>query len=217
MKPMPQHPQRVPRLAVVAAALAFAAASPGCALLFGSGGEPPRFYVLSPDPPADVASSSLDGVALGVGPISLPRYLDRDEIVTRVGANQLEMSRRSLWAEPIGGNFRDVLIQNLEARLPGLSATAFPWRRSRAPDYAVALDVARFEATSDGQAVLSARWRISDVASGDVLARRESFLTEPIPSAGTKGAVAALGRTLAELSDEIAQQLVSVARSAPRR
>src|SRR5262245_29647809 len=83
----------------------------GCASLVRSSSDPVRLYVLSLEPPAAAPESVPGSLTLGFGPVSLPGYLDRQGIVTRVAANRLESARNDLWAEPLGANLRDVLAQ----------------------------------------------------------------------------------------------------------
>src|SRR5262249_14257463 len=49
-------------------------------------------------PPAGLPASS--SPTIGLGPIKLPEHLDRDEMVTRMGPNRLELSDKDRWAEP---------------------------------------------------------------------------------------------------------------------
>jgi uncharacterized lipoprotein YmbA len=105
------------RLSVNMAAAGLAALTlGGC---FSPQPDPSKFFVLAPAAtggansiaPAGLATSS--SPTIGLGPIKLPQYLDRDEVVTRVGPNRLELSDRDRWAEPLADNFKQVLAQDL--------------------------------------------------------------------------------------------------------
>ena len=63
---------------------------------------PTRFYLLSPIG-GDHAGGCPDGrtLSLGVGPIEVPRYLDRPQIMTRTGPNEMALAEFDLWAEPL--------------------------------------------------------------------------------------------------------------------
>ena len=53
---------------------------------------PSRFYLLSATPPSANAPAPR-AVALGVGPIQMPRHLDRAQIVSFTSANQLQLAK----------------------------------------------------------------------------------------------------------------------------
>jgi uncharacterized lipoprotein YmbA len=49
---------------------------------------------------------------LGVGPVRLPAYLDRREIVTRAGPARLEVASVDHWAAPLDVLFTSVLAED---------------------------------------------------------------------------------------------------------
>jgi uncharacterized lipoprotein YmbA len=141
-------------------------------------------------------------VSLGVGPVTLPGYLDRPELVVRVNENEIALSTTDRWAEPLAENLVRTLEDNLSALLPGSTYVDYPWFESRAPEYAVSLDVRRFEADATGAVVLDAAWRVGrgDSQVGGGQERIEEVASGPDRAA----AVAAQSRALAELSRRIA-------------
>ena len=72
-----------------------------------------RFFTLTPLPeaerPTGRSSSDSDQGGVGVGPIRLPSYLDRDQMVTRVTQNRFAVAENDRWAEPLEDNFALVL------------------------------------------------------------------------------------------------------------
>ena len=91
-------------LATIAAGLLFA----GCAAT-----TPTRFYTLSSLVAAPgEASQGLPHLAIGVGPVTLPEYLNRPQIVTRVGSNRIALADFESWAEPLDGLFARILTEN---------------------------------------------------------------------------------------------------------
>ena len=83
---------------VVFFALAGCAASP-----------PSRFYVLSPVASDTTAPPTVSAPAIGVGPVELPDYLGRPEIVVRSGAYELRYNETQRWAETLRDNVTSVL------------------------------------------------------------------------------------------------------------
>ena len=73
---MRARPSRLAWLLLTAGVLVLA----GCM----SVADPTKYYVLSPTSPRDpTPTSSVSSVAVGVGPVLIPGYLDRVQIVTR--------------------------------------------------------------------------------------------------------------------------------------
>jgi hypothetical protein len=158
------------------------------------------FFLLSPAP--EPAGATAVPVVLGVGPVTIPGYLDRPELVVRVSENEIALSGTDRWAEPLSDNLARTLEENLAGLLPGSSYVDYPWFESQAPDYALSLDVRRFEADASGAVVLDVTWRL---ARGDApLEARTVRLQETAEGPDRTAAVAAQSRALAELSRQIA-------------
>ena len=193
----------------------------GCMRLLGLGAGPDssRFYMLTPIAATDGAGGTRGEPSLrvGLGPIVLPRYLDRPVIVRRMGTNQLQLSGSDRWAEPLSEAVAHVLQQNLITLLGG-RVTLYPWAVGTDIDTRVKVEVLRFEPGTDGGADLAARWTVRD-ASGTRPVVRESQVTEPASGGDTEAAVAAMSRALATLSGEIASSVRdhAAAGPAPRR
>jgi uncharacterized lipoprotein YmbA len=149
------------------------------------------------------AGASAARVAVGVGPIQLPEYLDRPQLVRRHGGNRLEIAETRRWAEPLQSGFARVLAENLSELLAVHALAHYPWS-SGAVDYGVRVEVSRFEPTNAGMAELSARWFIREEASRRLVRSHEAKIQTPIAAPGAEGSVKALSEALGELSGDIA-------------
>jgi uncharacterized protein len=178
--------------------------------------DPSKFFVLAPigtAAPNSIAPAGLtasSGPTIGIGPIKLPEYLDRDEVVTRVGPNRLELSNQDRWAEPLDNNFKQVIAQDLTQLLGTHAITFFPWPGTTHVDYQVRIEVYRFETDSAANAQLVAHWQVLD-GSGKLLFANDSNLNEQASTGEPVAAV--LSRTVYAL----AQQIASALQSLPRR
>jgi uncharacterized lipoprotein YmbA len=180
----------------LAASLALACAC----ITVGSRQEPARYYVLAAEPAASDPARPAVAV-LGVGPVRLPEYLDRREIVTRVGPVRLEAASADRWAAPLDVLFASALAEDLRTALPAGEVLPWPWPVGASPEWAISVDVVRFDA-EDGTAVLEARWI---VRRGTAIARRGSTAARERGTAGgVEGTVVALGRTIGALARDIA-------------
>jgi len=162
--------------------------------------DPSAFFMLSPAPAGSEGTPV--PVILGVGPVTIPAYLDRPQMVVRLSDNEIALAEADRWAEPLGDNITRTLEENLSALLPGSSSIDYPWYESEAPDYALAFDVRRFEADSTGGVVLDVVWRIDQ---GDRLVDgRRTRIEESATGVGRSATVAAQSQALARLSVEVA-------------
>ena len=193
-------------LAIVAAWVWFG----GCAA-FAPRADPSSYYILGALPEADFAADkNLSGVkanfSLGLGPIELPGYLDRQQIATRTSTNRLSYSEVDRWAAPLAESFSRVLGQNISQLLNPARVIQFPWQHSDAPDFQVKIEVLRFEGDSDQQAWLTARWTVID-RNKKILISQRSQLNRRAGSLATEDFVKALSETLGDLSREIVKAL----------
>lgn len=167
-----------------------------------------RYYTLTPvlvdqDRKPDVPGTV--PVVLGIGPVSLPDYLDRPQMVLRTSRNELVFSECSRWAGSLATDTVRVLEENLDLMLSTDGIAVVSWRRGVPNDYRVALQVSRFDATPGVAVVLKAQWVIYGKDGKRVLLLRESDIREPVLSAGDDSVVTAMGDALASLSREILQ------------
>jgi uncharacterized lipoprotein YmbA len=176
-------------------------------LLAGCGdSQPTRFYTLSPlaSTPDGVPSAEL---SVGVGPVSLPPYLDRPQVVTRAGSNRVDLADFDSWAEPLDGLFGRVLAENLALLLGTDDVLVLPQQRLITFDYQVEVDVARFDVDSAGNAVLDARWWLLGPDGVKLLHGGRSTITEPSQPGDYAAAAAALSRALSAMSADIANTI----------
>ena len=172
-----------------------------------------KFYLLTPtaDSAAQTAAapsapSTTGEFTIGLGPIKLPPYLDRPEIVTRAAPNRLELSKEDRWGESIQNGFTRALERNLAAQT-GAAIVVFPWYSTVHIDMQVQVDMYRFETDAQGMATLSAKWTILDSTGKNILYTVESNLTQPSKPGDNTEAAAALSRTIGDLSGQIANML----------
>jgi uncharacterized protein len=195
------------RLRSLAITLLLAAA--GCTVLAPQKDES-KFYLLTPIPVgASTAMSPVNPgreLSIGIGPVTFPGYLKRSEIVTRTSDDQLVLSENQRWAESLDANFQSVLAQDLSQMLATQRIVIFPWYGTTHIDYQVEIQVSRFDASSDRQSRLTARWSIKNGANGNILFATETTNTSAVAGDDLAGS-AALSRDVAELSREIANRI----------
>jgi uncharacterized lipoprotein YmbA len=175
-----------------------------------------HFYVLTPLERADwlapIAGDKLE-LSLGVGPVTLPRYLDRPQIVTRLDANRLDMAEFEQWAEPLQESVIRILAENLSLLLSTHQIEVFPWQRSARFDYQIVVTILQFESHAAAETVLTARWVLYDAGGEEEQMRNAFTVTVPQEAHNYQSIVSAMSRALGALSRDIAVSLRALAQA----
>lgn len=171
---------------------------------------PTNFYTLSSATEPSVAKRSARGLVIGLGPITLPQYLDRPDIVTRAGPNQMQLADLNKWAEPLEPLLTRIMSEDLYALLDAEDVIPIPQRGDVPLDRIVEVDFSRFDATDTGEVVLDARWRVYKGDNETQLASGRSRITEQgAPPPDYNAIVAAMSRAVGRASEEIAAAIAS--------
>jgi uncharacterized lipoprotein YmbA len=180
----------------------------GASLIVGGcASQPSRFYLLSAVPNTETASlemSGQQGPTIGVGPVTLPRYVDRPQIVTRTSPYELKVAEFDRWAEALDTNFTRVLAENLSILLPTARVVMSPWPRAIPIDYQVTVDVTHFLSQVGGDSLLIADWTLFKGEGQDALTSGRSRFSASPGGQDYATIVAAMSQTVASLSREIA-------------
>jgi uncharacterized lipoprotein YmbA len=182
----------------------------GLTLMGGCASQPSRFYLLNSLPSAQAVyptTSTGQGPALGIGPVTLPKYLDRPQIVTRAGPYQLQFGEYDRWAESLDTNFSRVLAENLSLLTPTDRVAIYPWPRGTPIDYQVSIEVAQFAGQRGGESVLIASWTLFRGEGQEALVSRKSRYSAPAAGEAYEAMVAAMSQTVADVSREIASAI----------
>ena len=181
----------------------------GCA-----GSSPPvEFYTLSPliglqqEPHAGAIGHD---IAIGVGPMEIPKFLDRPQIVTRTSANRIEVSEFHRWGGSLHADFLRVLADNISILLGTNQVAVYPWGDRFDPTYRIALDVEQFEGRLGEYVQLDVTWTVTGREAGETLLVKKSKIREPVATEDYEALVAAKSRALAALSREIADEIKRV-------
>lgn len=177
------------------------------------GGKPASFYMLrSMENPSESLSSAQDKhLSVLLGPVTLPAYLDRDQMVTLEGKNKIALDEFNRWSESLRDSFYRVLQEDLSLLLKTPGIYTYDKSGSNAYDYQVIIHVTRFDGTPDGDAVLTAFWTIKCRDGGIPGIARKSVFRAPISTSGFSGMVQGLNQALSLFSREIASAIDSLA------
>jgi uncharacterized lipoprotein YmbA len=167
---------------------------------------PSHFYVLSPM--AEMATeqkkiTDSDSISISIGPVSLPKYLKKQQIVTRSGSNELQLAEFDRWAGKIEEDIGRVIAENLAYLLSTDRVLSYPAIEAVEADYTIAMDISRFDGNLEGNVELIARWAIFDVEGKVAKGLTATRIIEPVQGNTYADMVAAQSRALGALSREL--------------
>ncbi|MDX6751650.1 PqiC family protein [Geminicoccaceae bacterium 1502E] len=171
--------------------------------------QPTRFYTLAPitEPGSKPVERTRD-LLVEVGPVSLPAYLDRTQIVTRLTPTRVDLSDTHSWVEPLDGLAARTVAESLSVILGSDQVLLWPQQGDVAADYRLEMQVLRFDTDEAGKALLDARWLLFDADGTEPVAvRRERIEEQAQEPAGYEERVAAMSRALALLSRRVAEEV----------
>jgi uncharacterized lipoprotein YmbA len=186
------------------------------ALVFGlgclGGGPQPDFFTLSTASGAGAgpALAARPELGLAIGPIELPRYLDRPEMVTRDGAHRLVLWNVHRW----GGSLRTDILRTMAVDLGALLGTAhiavYPTEARFPLDYRVLLELVEFDGVPGESVTLRGRFTVASGTDGRAIAVEELRIEEPVASPAWEDLVAAQRAVLGRVNREIAARIASL-------
>jgi uncharacterized lipoprotein YmbA len=198
----------MPRMAAIAAACALAALPVGCA------SPPSHLYTLSHSAAAAAKpNETSSSVSVLVGPVSIPASVDFPEIAVSNGENQVSHDEFNRWASPLQSNISHVVADNLVAMLGTPRVSLSQQSLNADVDYRVAIDVQTFESAPGDAATLTAIWSVRQTKGGATHTGRTA-VREPSHEKGYNALAAAHSRALTRLSQDIADTILLLDRSA---
>jgi len=114
----------------------------------------------------------------------------------------LQSAALAEWAEPVRDGFTRVLAENLSLLLATERVAIFPWQ-SVVPEYQVVVNVIQFLGQPGDDVVLVALWGLLGKQGQDLVSKKSSF-REPTGGQDYEALAAAMSRTVAALSRDIA-------------
>ena len=181
--------------------------------LAGCAASPPvRFYTLAPigypegATPAPVAANP---VTVGIAPVEIPDYLDRPQIVTREGRNELKLAEFDRWAGSLSDNISAVLADNVATLLGSDRVAVSPAMGGGKTDVTVALRILRWDCVPGQRVLLKAQWTILAGKERKEVAARTASFTKSLGDQRYETMVAAFDHILDQVSREIAREITA--------
>lgn len=168
-----------------------------------------RFYALQamdksyPGGKFNIPSS----VIIGIGPVKVPEYQNRPQIVTQDTNNLLTFAQFDRWGEPLEIALPRLVSANLSVLLPGATLAISPWNLAVPVKYQVIMEVIRLESRLDKDLALTVQWSVVDLENKKAMLTKRSEFSKPIEPHSYAGLVKTLNMECASLSGEIAKAI----------
>lgn len=165
------------------------------------------FYVINPveTDASLIANNSEKHLALEITSLSVPQYLERPQIVTRSGTNQLEINEYHRWGGNLRKNISRVIAKNLSLYLNTPDIFIVPHVSHTKLTHRVMIEIISFERYPDNRVKLSSLWTLTDPTSGKTITKSSDYeISLSKTKGGIEESVNAMGQALAMLSREIA-------------
>jgi len=170
----------------------------------------PDYYVLTPETGQVDLRDKMPGIAVGIGPITIPETLNRSNIVTPRDSNQLVVAEYHRWSEPLRDNISRILITNLAARTSLDKLYAYPWLGNDV-DYQLRVDVLQMTGNLEDSVYLQVRWQVlTGTKPAKIIRTRIRDYREPVQKESYSSMVAAYSRTFATMTDNISTDLAEI-------
>jgi len=177
---------------------------------------PTRFYTLSPPENHRTETLKIFKDVLVVGPLTIPEYLDRRQIVSRFGQNGIVLAEFEQWSSSLDDELTRLLVANISEHLVSRHIAVLSGKFSAIPNtgkmYRIPVKIVHFHGYRGGTVVLNAFWGAVENQDGHekYLFTQESTITETVTGNSYETLVAAMGRAAGKLAMEIASRFEAV-------
>jgi uncharacterized lipoprotein YmbA len=164
----------------------------------------PTLYTIAPVPGSELSGAPKVVALHGLG---VARYLQRSQIVQSSEGYRLVLRPNDWWGEPIDAMLIRVLTEDLTQRLPRTTVYTSAGAITGSPEAAIEVELQRLDLDRAGNLLLIAQASVS--LKNQAPDTRGFRISQPPPSPGVEGQVAATSTALAQLADRIASMLVA--------
>ncbi|MEI6269887.1 MAG: PqiC family protein [Methylococcaceae bacterium] len=164
-----------------------------------------EFYRLNADSGVDRTRQipvATQGPVIGLGPIRIPEYLNRPQMVVAITDNQYQLSEDHRWAERLDQNISLALFKVLPSQLGTDRIVRYPWSQRQVIDYQVGIDILEFNVDANGQSRLIAQWFVK--GKEKTIMDKRSVYQFPASTTDYAIMVKAQSQCLSKLGEEVA-------------
>jgi uncharacterized lipoprotein YmbA len=162
--------------------------------------------------------SSLPGIVISA--VTIPELIDRPQIVTRDSGNRVIVSEQNLWAESVKSGIGRTLATRLAREMSDagqpVQVASYPQSSIADPVLRITIDVVRFDAVPNGEAVVDALWSIRRTSDG-MIRTGHTVASSPIAGTSYGAIVGGWNDAVGAVDRDIAAMVVRIGVASPPR
>jgi uncharacterized lipoprotein YmbA len=186
-------------------------------LLGACGTSPPSAYYTLDEAKFDYSPDAAAATILGIGPIRVPEYLERPQMVTRGDKSELLIDDFNRWAEPIVDAQHRIIASNVDALLEDVIVVGYPYSSVADYDAKMVGRIDRFDMDATGTTRLDVFWTVASADSELLVQPRRSVYTVSGGKPGNPNSVAeAMSDCLTQFSRDIADAFEAARTASPQ-
>lgn len=143
---------------------------------------------------------------LSIGPLRMPDYLKRSQMVSRGRGTEMIVDDFNRWAEPLDGAIHTTIATNVDSLLSDAVVVAYPHNTLIDVDYRFIGRITRFDVDMSGNAVLDIQWGIGN-SEGEIFA--EARRTTYTSRADQANDPASMAQAMSEVLDKLSRDIVT--------
>lgn len=171
---------------------------------------PASFYTLHPiEKDSYERTNELieEGPVLAIGPIEIPEYLNRPQIISSPNKNVVKFAEFDHWAEPLKHNITRVIFENISLLLNTNRIFVFP-KTSKLPiQYKINIEFIKLDGKLGKELDLNALWSIADGETKKIISMNRTNIKEPLKDSKYVSYVSAQSESLEKLCIEISEEI----------
>ncbi len=172
---------------------------------------PVYYYTLSA-----MTSSSIDktpsNLKVVVGPVRIPGYLDRPQMIIRTNENQVRIVEYHRWADSLKERITWELAENLGVLLKSDHVSIYSLEASAKSDYQVIINFRQFDGWLGERVHLGAYWEIRSLGIQQNTRQEKTEVDEPVDGQTYQAMVDAMSLAIQRLSRDIAETILDMHR-----
>lgn len=168
---------------------------------------PSQLFMLKADPeisPKVDTTIYNQQLSIALGPIHIPDYLNRPQLIIETAENQYSLDEQHRWAERLDQNISRTLSQFFAERLGVSQVLRHPWTQQTHIDFQINIDILELNQTVHGDSRLVAQWQIK--RQSETLVSKQFSCSNPAQPLATD-MIKAQSRCLTGLGIEIETEL----------
>ncbi|MBF0467784.1 MAG: membrane integrity-associated transporter subunit PqiC [Desulfamplus sp.] len=154
--------------------------------------------------------AALKNINLGLGPVSIAKYLDRSQLVVRLSPHEIKLEDFHQWAGSPRDDIPAILLENMSTVLGIDTIYKYPWKSYADVDFQIIVDIQQLDGRPDESVRLAARWEILVDKGSKSVRSGKTELAEPVSGSGFDFFTAAQSRALGRLSIIIARAVIEL-------